>query len=87
MKANELLSQLMSSEIIGGMKYECIGEVKLQSYRDCICHFDNLGFPEDDCELCNGEGHYYEDITVPWDTMKDIYKMLNDCKVRILTDV
>lgn len=87
MKA-ELLSQLMSSEIIGGMKYECIGEVKFPVYKDCDCHFDNLGsIPEHSCGLCNGEGHYYDNVTVPWGTMKDIYKMMHDCKVRILTDV
>jgi len=58
--------------ITNEMKSECIGEYSFKVDRSCsACHF---GEPDEDCEVCAGEIEYSEEITVPWDLCKKIYK-------------
>jgi len=55
-----------------GAKGALIGEFYIKRETSCMsCGCDDE--PDDDCEMCNGDGSYVEEIQVPWDVMKDIY--------------
>lgn len=56
------------------MKAELIGEFTFGRQTACsACYINEV---KDDCEVCDGELEYTETITVPWDTVKKIYKAM-----------
>lgn len=62
------------AKVTNEMKAQCIGEFSFTQESACTaCHYD---VPDEDCEVCNGEVHYDQKITVPWDTCKEIYKRM-----------
>ncbi len=60
---------LMTNE----MKAEHIGEYSVQFPVGCHECEEN---PEEICGACNGEGQYMQEINIPWDTCKRIYKAM-----------
>ncbi len=62
------------------MKSECIGEFTVETIQACPNCFNYE--PSDDCEYCGGEsdenGMGPVLVDIPWDTMKDIYKMMSE---------
>lgn len=63
--------------ITNEMKAECIGEFSINQERICSCENDtDDGEPDPDCDACHGQGEYTAKIDIPWDTMKEIYKMM-----------
>ncbi|WP_312388537.1 hypothetical protein [Stutzerimonas nitrititolerans] len=54
-----------------GAKAALMGEFSIQHEATCsACYFDAA---DEDCEVCCGEVNYIEHISVPWETIKDIY--------------
>lgn len=54
-----------------GAKGALSGEFTIRHETTCsACYFDEA---DDDCEVCGGEIQYVERITVPWETIKEIY--------------
>lgn len=54
-----------------GAKAALLGEFTIQHQATCSgCYYDEA---DEDCEVCGGEVHYTEHVTVPWDTIKEIY--------------
>lgn len=54
-----------------GAKAALLGEFSIAN--ETICTGCYYGEADDDCEVCGGETHYTEHVTVPWDTIKEIY--------------
>ncbi len=68
---DKALTEKEMLEIVPGMKYECIGEHKIEYESVCpVCEREE---PEEDCEFCDGEGVYLQSITIDWITQKEIY--------------
>jgi len=62
--------------VTSAMKAACIGEFSVEREAACpSCYFEGE-VPEQGCTICGGTLTYTEKIDVPWDTMKDIYKMM-----------
>lgn len=60
--------------VTNDMKAVCHGEFSFQVERTCsACFYDE---PQTDCEVCGGEIQYEERMEVPWDIVKEIYKMM-----------
>ena len=56
------------------MKAECIGGFSITEELTCTsCFYDE---PQPGCEVCGGETTYEQNSTIPWATMKEIYKMM-----------
>jgi hypothetical protein len=55
-----------------GAKALLLGEFKLQVTTDCpeCCDLEE---PSEGCEICDGEGEYGQQHTIPWDQIKYIY--------------
>ena len=55
-----------------GAKALLIGEFKLKVTMDCpeCCELEE---PSEGCEICDGEGEYLQQHTIPWDQIKFIY--------------
>ena len=61
-------------QITNQMKAECMGEFELETQQTCsACYYDE---PDENCEVCGGTVSYVQSYQIPWDTMKDIYKMM-----------
>jgi len=60
--------------VTSAMKAACIGEFSVDTTIDCPdCRdLDTC----DGCGTCKGTGLIVQDIDIPWDTIKDIYKMM-----------
>jgi DnaJ-class molecular chaperone len=57
-----------------GAKAALMGEFS-ESYRVmCDCCMGTGGDDEGDCETCEGEGDLTHQVTIKWDTIKDIYR-------------
>ena len=56
--------------VTSAMKAVCIGEFNIPVEHSCDCDHD------DACEQCGGTGTWTQQVAIPWDTMKDIYKMM-----------
>jgi len=68
--------------VTSAMKAECIGEFAIERQVTCpSCYFDGE-VPQDDCTVCGGNMTYTEKIDIPWDTMKDIYKLMATAAAR-----
>lgn len=64
-------------EITSSMKGRCIGQFSFPIEECCPKCALELDRNYDDVEcLCDGDGTYYKNIVVPWDTCKDIYKKM-----------
>lgn len=65
-------------EITNKMKAECIGEFSIDIEMTCsACAYAyDVSGDYVECEVCNGDINYIETRTIPWDTMKDIYKRM-----------
>jgi len=60
--------------VTSAMKAACIGEFSVEITIDCPgCHEEDTS---NGCETCKGTGLVIQDFDIPWDTMKDIYKMM-----------
>ena len=55
-----------------GAKALLIGEFKLKVIMDCpeCCELEE---PTEGCGICDGEGEYVQQHTIPWDQIKFIY--------------
>lgn len=55
-----------------GAKALLIGEFKLKVTMDCpeCCELEE---PSEGCEICDGEGEYLQQHTIPWDQIKLVY--------------
>lgn len=55
-------------------KAALIGEFKFKITETCPqCFYEE---PRDDCEICEGANSYQREITVPWDTTKEMYRAM-----------
>jgi len=83
---DKLIVDLKSTEISDGMKWECIGEIWLESVETCPkCEGDGVGWASD-CLRCDGRGHLIMKETLDWTVMKDVYNLMQKSKVRLLTN-
>lgn len=56
-----------------GAKYLLSGEFHVEALHTCPeCYA--LDEPDEECEICNGEGEFTVRHQVDWDTLKDIYR-------------
>lgn len=56
------------------MKIACLAEFHVEVVRTCpVCLEDD---PELDCEICNGEYAYKDQIPIPWTTCKEIFRTM-----------
>lgn len=60
------------ANVTNEMKWACIGEFKTDI--DVVCDHDGMG--EENCANCDGEGFRKMEVTIPWDTVKDIFKAM-----------
>lgn len=56
------------------IKKLCYGRFVVKSAETCWAYGD-VCFDED-CEDCNGTGEYERDVSVPWESIREIYTML-----------
>lgn len=55
-------------------KAALIGEFKFKITETCPqCFYEE---PREDCEICEGANSYQREITVPWDTTKEMYRAM-----------
>ncbi|WP_178081562.1 hypothetical protein [Pseudomonas sp. Choline-3u-10] len=55
-----------------GAKAALTGEFRIGHETTCSgCYYDDE--PDEECEVCGGEVTYTEHVTVPWDTIKEVY--------------
>jgi hypothetical protein len=59
--------------VTSAMKAACIGEFTFPMHRVCT---ECLEIADEECDVCGGEIDYIDQITVPWDTCKAIYKAM-----------
>lgn len=78
-KCKELEKPRMPDELTAenGAKGLLIGEFKQRVAVCCPeCGGDGESpHEEGDCEFCDGDGSCWQDVTIDWSTIKDIYKM------------
>lgn len=60
-------------DVTAAMKGACIGEFMFK--KEVHCEHEDPDFP-DECPWCNGDGARMEEIMVPWDTCKAIYRAM-----------
>ncbi|KFA99461.1 hypothetical protein [Vibrio sp. ER1A] len=65
-----LVDSIESGTHLDKLKGPMRGEHSFQQERSCsACNYD---IPTHDCEVCNGDIEYIENVDVPWDTQKEI---------------
>lgn len=69
-------------EITNEMKAECMGEFSMEVEHTCSACSLNAGGDDVECEVCNGDIHYTRSYTIPWDTVKAIYKRMATVAMR-----
>ncbi len=72
------LESWKSGKVHPRMKAGCIGEFDITVAAVCPACYN--GEPDNDCEICHGAVEYNVSHTIPWDTMKDIFKAM--CKFK-----
>jgi hypothetical protein len=69
-----------NAKVTSQMKADCMGEISLVIENGNCCP-QCWNEQDDDCDICHGEsgenGISNLTIQVPWDTMKDIWKLMN----------
>ena len=75
------------AKVTSQMKADCMGEVSFVIENGNCCP-QCWHEQDDDCDICHGEsgesGSSNLTVQVPWDTMKDIWKMMNQSYAREL---
>lgn len=62
-----------------GAKALLMGEFKETIKIVCPeCYEAPTIYGRDDCDVCDGNGYYYQEVPVGWTTIKEIYKMIVD---------
>jgi hypothetical protein len=60
--------------VTSAMKTACLSEFTFPMHRVCHECFEEA---DENCDVCGGEIDYVDQITVPWDTCKEIYKAMS----------
>jgi len=55
-----------------GAKAAMTGEFKIDV--PMVCSACNFHEAQVDCEVCGGEVNYMQSVTIPWDSIKNIYR-------------
>ncbi|HCC80425.1 MAG: hypothetical protein Tp185DCM00d2C31949971_12 [Prokaryotic dsDNA virus sp.] len=75
------------AKVSSQMKADCMGEISFVIENGNCCP-QCWHEQDDDCDICHGEsgenGSSNLTVQVPWDTMKDIWKMMNESYAREL---
>ena len=74
------------TDITVNQKIACSGEFFVEIEVTCPCQdeleqlVDVFGEPIEECDVCGGLGGWIQKEMIPWTTIKDIYKMMEEAK-------